>query len=90
MSTHLKFLARSVTAVAGALASSMAARSPPTVASSVSEMVAVNGFFVRTQTIRVLSRIGTTHAPSKDWRSVHVPHTWQVEDPLTDYRGVAW
>jgi beta-galactosidase len=30
------------------------------------------------------------HAPDKDWRSVSVPHTWQVEDPLTDYRGVAW
>jgi beta-galactosidase len=30
------------------------------------------------------------HAPGKDWRSVNVPHTWQVEDPLTDYRGVAW
>ncbi|MFZ0592964.1 MAG: glycoside hydrolase family 2 TIM barrel-domain containing protein [Bryobacteraceae bacterium] len=25
-----------------------------------------------------------------DWRSVEVPHTWQVEAPLTEYRGVAW
>jgi hypothetical protein len=49
MSTHLKFLARSVTAVAGALASSMAARSQPTVASSVSEMVSLCGkWFFRT------------------------------------------
>jgi beta-galactosidase len=24
------------------------------------------------------------------WRRVTVPHTWQVEEPLTDYRGVAW
>jgi|HubBroStandDraft_4_1064222.scaffolds.fasta_scaffold31801_3 hypothetical protein len=86
MSTHLKFLARSVTAVAGALTSSMALRSQPTVASSVLEMVSLCGkwFFRTNPTIRVLSRIGTTQAPSKDWRSVNVPHTWWVEDPPTD------
>jgi len=28
--------------------------------------------------------------PVEDWRSVNVPHTWQVEASLTDYRGVAW
>src|SRR6185437_7609447 len=25
-----------------------------------------------------------------DWRSVEVPHTWQIEPPLAGYRGVAW
>jgi beta-galactosidase len=30
------------------------------------------------------------HAPGKDWRRVSVPHTWQVEEPLTGYRGVSW
>ena len=24
------------------------------------------------------------------WRTVAVPHTWQIEDALADYRGVAW
>jgi beta-galactosidase len=24
------------------------------------------------------------------WRTVSVPHTWQIEPTLTDYRGVAW
>ena len=24
------------------------------------------------------------------WRVVTVPHTWQIESPLTDYRGIAW
>ncbi len=24
------------------------------------------------------------------WRTVAVPHTWQIEAPLTAYRGVAW
>jgi len=26
----------------------------------------------------------------KDWRTVRVPHTWQVESGLEGYRGVAW
>src|SRR5258706_367746 len=25
-----------------------------------------------------------------DWRAVSVPHTWQVEASLADYRGIAW
>ncbi|MDQ2776457.1 MAG: beta galactosidase jelly roll domain-containing protein, partial [Acidobacteriota bacterium] len=25
-----------------------------------------------------------------DWRTVSVPHTWQIEPALTEYRGVAW
>ena len=28
--------------------------------------------------------------PLTDWRTVLVPHTWQIERPLTEYRGVAW
>ena len=24
------------------------------------------------------------------WREVEVPHTWQIEAPLAEYRGVAW
>jgi beta-galactosidase len=24
------------------------------------------------------------------WRTVSVPHTWQIEEELADYRGVAW
>src|SRR6478735_8842090 len=27
---------------------------------------------------------------STDWRRVTVPHTWQVEATLAEYRGVAW
>lgn len=25
-----------------------------------------------------------------DWRSVTVPHTWQIQEPFVDYRGDAW
>lgn len=29
-------------------------------------------------------------AASAGWHPVIVPHTWQIETPLTDYRGAAW
>lgn len=32
----------------------------------------------------------TSTEPLTDWRTVTVPHTWQIERPLTEYRGVAW
>src|SRR5262249_8965668 len=28
--------------------------------------------------------------PGEDWRTVVVPHTWQIEPALTAYRGIAW
>ena len=31
-----------------------------------------------------------TSDPHGGWRAVNVPHTWQVESPLTEYRGIAW
>ncbi len=30
------------------------------------------------------------NVPGEGWRTVTVPHTWQVEAPLVDYRGIAW
>jgi beta-galactosidase len=29
-------------------------------------------------------------APPDGWRTVRVPHTWQVEEALADHRGTAW
>ena len=29
-------------------------------------------------------------ADSNDWTTVTVPHTWQVQPPFVEYRGVAW
>jgi beta-glucuronidase len=31
-----------------------------------------------------------TDVVSSDWHSVAVPHTWQVQPSLADYRGIAW
>jgi beta-glucuronidase len=33
---------------------------------------------------------GGPDAPDAGWREVRVPHTWQVEQENTGYRGVAW
>ncbi|MGA8762954.1 MAG: glycoside hydrolase family 2 TIM barrel-domain containing protein [Candidatus Sulfotelmatobacter sp.] len=93
MPTRRRFLSRSVSAVAGALATSTSARAGTTVEPGVSEVVSLCGkWLFRTDP----DNSGTQQAwysaqpPGKDWRSVNVPHTWQVEDPLTPYRGVAW
>jgi beta-glucuronidase len=32
----------------------------------------------------------TGYAAATDWRTVTVPHTWQIEAALSEYRGVAW
>lgn len=32
----------------------------------------------------------TGDAAATDWQTVTVPHTWQIEAALTEYRGVAW
>src|ERR1700693_6528825 len=93
MSTRRKFLAGSVSAVAGTLATSTSARSQTNVESSVSEIVSLcGGWFFRTDPDNSGSQQKwyDAHAPGKDWRSVNVPPTLEVEDPLIDYRGVAW
>src|SRR5580698_9622625 len=93
MSTRRKFLAVSVSAVAGALAPSASARSHTAVESGVSEVADLCGeWLFRTDP----ENSGThqewfgAHARAEDWRRVSVPHTWQVQDPLTGYRGIAW
>src|SRR5204863_8156194 len=30
------------------------------------------------------------NVPEEGWRKLSVPHTWQIESSLTEYRGVAW
>jgi beta-glucuronidase len=107
MSTRRKFLAGSVTAVAGALATSTSAQSQTKVQSKVSETTSLCGeWFFRTdpdnsgtqQKWYDVQALGNDKNnkdrddkdEDNDWRSVSVPHTWQVEDPLTNYRGVAW
>jgi beta-galactosidase len=93
MSTRRKFLAASVGAVGGALAPSARARPRTTVESGVSEIADLCGewqFRTDPENSGTPQEWYGTHAPGEDWRRVSVPHTWQVEDPLTSYRGIAW
>ena len=32
----------------------------------------------------------SANSAPKDWTTVTVPHTWQVQPPFVEYRGVAW
>ena len=93
MATRRKFLAGSVSAVTGVLALSTTAQSATEVESSVSETTSLCGeWFFRTDpdNVGVQQNWYDGHVLGVSWRRVNVPHTWQVEAPLTDYRGVAW
>jgi len=93
MATRRKFLAGSVSAVAGVLATSTSARSSTEVESSVSETTSLCGeWFFRADpdNAGVQQKWYDGHALGEGRRIVSVPHTWQVEAPLVDYRGVAW
>ena len=93
MRSRRTFLARSVGAVAGALAApnSWAATTPSE--PCITEVTSLCGdWFFRTDP----DDRGTQNnwhgesVPGEDWRTVTVPHTWQVETALADYRGIAW
>jgi beta-galactosidase len=93
MSTRRKFLAGSAGAIAGALASVGSEAAETTVRPSTGEIADLCGeWLFRTD----LANLGTKNnwygekVPGKDWRPIIVPHTWQVEAHLADYRGVAW
>lgn len=93
MATRRKFLAGSVSAVAGVLSASTSARSSTEVESSVSETTSLCGeWFFRADpdNAGVQQKWYGGHALGGGWRIISVPHTWQVEAPLVDYRGVAW
>jgi len=93
MSTRRKFLAGSAGAIAGALASIGSGAAETTVRPSTGEIADLCGeWLFRTDS----ANLGTKNnwygenVPGKDWRPIIVPHTWQVEAHLADYRGVAW
>ena len=93
MATRRKFLAGSVSAVAGALALSTNVEAQTEIEPSVSEIVSLCGewcFRADPDSAGVQQKWYDIDNPGNDWRSVSVPHTWQVEAPLVDYRGVAW
>jgi len=92
MSSRRKFLTGSFGAVAGAIATSTSWAAdaigqpcPTRVASLCGEWL-----FRTDPEDRGTKSQWYGVVPREGWRSVTVPHTWQVEAPLADYRGVAW
>ena len=94
MTSRRQFLIRTTTlaaGVAGASAEGLAARQPLFIRPT--ESVSLSGeWLFRTDP----ENTGTGHnwfaadVAATDWRIVNVPHTWQVQSPFAEYRGVAW
>jgi beta-galactosidase len=93
MSTRRKFLTGSAGAVAGALATSTAAATETTVQPCDTEIISLCGewlFRLDPEGRGTKENWQRVSVPGEGWRAVNVPHTWQVEAPLTEYRGIAW
>jgi beta-galactosidase len=93
MSSRRKFLTRSVGAVAGALVTSKSSTAETTGQPAFTEVVRLCGewrFRTDPDDRGAKNNWWGTSVPGEAWRTVTVPHTWQVEAPLADYRGVAW
>jgi beta-galactosidase/beta-glucuronidase len=93
MSSRRKFITRSVGAIAGALAASKSWASETDAQVSLAEVASLCGewqFRTDPDDRGVRNNWHSASVPGEGWRTVTVPHTWQVEDPLTAYRGVAW
>ncbi len=93
MSSRRKFITRSVGAIAGAYAASKSWASETDAQASLTEVASLCGewkFRTDPDDRGVKSNWYGTSVPGEEWRTVKVPHTWQIESPLTGYRGVAW
>jgi len=93
MSSRRKFLTGSVGAVAGVLATSRSWAAEATGQPCFTEVVSLCGeWLFRTDPDNrgTKNNWWSAKVPGEGWRTVTVPHTWQVEATLADYRGVAW
>ncbi len=93
MSSRRKFITGSVGAVAGALASSPSWAAETTGQPCVTEVTSLCGewlFRTDPDNLGTKNNWWCANVPGEGWRTVTVPHTWQVETALADYRGVAW
>jgi len=93
MSSRRNFLTGSIGAVAGVLATSRSWAEEITGQPGVTEVARLCGEWL----FRIDPDNGGTKntwygpkVPGGDWRTVTVPHTWQIEAPLAEYYGVAW
>jgi beta-galactosidase/beta-glucuronidase len=92
MPTRRRFIAESLGAAA-VLAASQSAATDTKSLSCITEVVGLCGEWqLRTDpnNTGVKENWFATKDAREGWRKVTVPHTWQIESGLTDYRGVAW
>ena len=93
MSTRRTFLTGSASAVAGALASSRPWAAETSAQPCATEIASLCGewlFRIDPDNLGTKRNWWGTDIPGGHWRTVTVPHTWQVEAELADFRGVAW
>jgi beta-galactosidase len=93
MSTRRKFIAGSTGLIAGTLAGASARGVKSTGRLCAQEVATLCGewrFRTDPRNVGVQEHWYSSSVPEADWQPITVPHTWQVEVPLFDYRGVAW
>jgi beta-glucuronidase len=92
MSSRRKFITGSVGAVVGALAAPKLKAAETASCAGFTEEVSLCGewlFRADPDNLGTQKNWNEANAP-EGWRTVTVPHTWQVEAPLADDRGLAW
>jgi beta-galactosidase len=93
MSSRRKFLAGSAGAIAGALTTSASSAAESASRPCITKTVSLCGeWLFRTDSDDRGAKNNWYGADvsGEGWRTVTVPHTWQIESPLADYRGLAW
>jgi beta-glucuronidase len=92
MLSRRKFLGQSASLGIAALAAPGASGSDTEPPSHGSEAISLCGeWWFRTDPEDSGTKQGWFNAPhSTDWRAVSVPHTWQIDPALAEYRGIAW
>lgn len=92
MSSRRKFIANSIGLVAGALAASTSATAAKDCQLCATEVSLCGEWLFRTDKDELgeKEKWFETNSVRNEWRTVTVPHTWQVEAEFADYRGVAW
>jgi beta-glucuronidase len=93
MSTRRKFLAGTAGAAAGALIVPQVEAEAAATKPCGTETVSLCGewqFRIDPNNLGTKESWEAASCRSDGWRAVNVPHTWQVEAPLAEYRGSAW
>lgn len=93
MNSRRKFLTQAGVLAAGALGTPGLATDQKTKRLSTAEPVSLSGqWWFRTDpgSVGEEQRWHETSDSSRGWGKVCVPHIWQIDSALTEYRGIAW